>query len=173
MHLVDLLASLALSGLLLASTLSVFVQGQRAYAYGVARVESQQAARVALARIVRDLRQAGLGGGAFPPLAVAAPSQLVIQCDLDADGIIGARGETITWLVSGGVLRRNAGAGAQPIVDGVRKLAFTYLDAGGRSTTSLAAVRVVAVTITTEPEHAGASGGPGATFSTEVRLRNR
>ena len=173
MHLADLLTALAVGGLVLAATLTAFTQGQRGYSYGVARVESQQSARLALARMAREIRQAGLGAGTFVPIAVAEPSRLVIQHDLDGDGVIGARGETVTWLLSGGILRRNAGGGAQPIVNGVRGLAFTYLDAGGRPTTISAAIRTVAITLTTEPAHPGAGGATGTTLTTEVRLRNR
>jgi type II secretory pathway component PulJ len=172
-HLADLLTALAIAGLVLSATVSVFLQGQRAYAYGTARLEAQQSARVALARMVGDIRQAGAGGGAFSPIALAESARLVLQQDLDANGVIAARGETVTWLLSGSVLRRNAGGGAQPIVNGVRALTFTCLDAGGLPTTIPAAVRAVAIRITIAPEHPGAGGATATTLATEVRLRNR
>lgn len=173
MHLADLLTALAVAGLVLGASMTVFVEGQRAYTHGAARLESQQSARVALARMAREIRQAGMGAGTFSPIAVAEPSQLVIQHDLDGNGVIAARGETVTWLLSAGVLRRNAGGGAQPIVNGVRALTFTYLDAGGRATSTPASVRTVVITLTTEPEHPGAGGATRTTLTTEVRLRNR
>jgi fumarate hydratase class II/aspartate ammonia-lyase len=40
--------------------------------------------------------------------------------DLDNDGTTTDRGEQITWQLVGSVLRRNAGAGAQPVANGVR-----------------------------------------------------
>jgi type II secretory pathway component PulJ len=172
-HLADLLTALAVVGLVLAATLTVFAQGQRAYTRGAAHVESQQNARIALARMAREIRQAGAGGGALLPIAVAEPSRVVVQHDFDGDGVATARGETVTWLLAGGVLRRNAGGGAQPIINGVRALAFTYLDADGRSTTAPAAVRAVVITLTTEPEHPGAGGATLTKLTTEVRLRNR
>ena len=169
----ELLVALALTGLVLSSTITLFAHGQGAYARGAARVESQQSARVALARMARELRQAGGGGGSLPPIAVAEPARLVIQHDLDGDGVAAARGETVTWQLSAGVLRRNAGAGAQPIVNGVRALTFSYLDADSRPTTLPAAVRTVVIALTTEPEHPSAGGQTLAKFTTEVRLRNR
>ena len=172
-HLADVLTALALVGLVFSATLTVFAQGQRAYTLGAARVESQQSARVALARIARELRQAGSGGGTLPPIAIAEPARVVIQHDLDGDGVAAARGETVTWQLSAGVLRRNAGAGAQPIVNGVRALALSYLDADSRPTTNPAAVRTVVITLTTEPEHPGAGGVTLTKLTTEVRLRNR
>ena len=71
MHLADLLAALAIVGLVLAAVLTVFAQGQRAYTQGAGRVESQQTARVALARMSREIRQAGRGGDALSPIAIA------------------------------------------------------------------------------------------------------
>jgi Tfp pilus assembly protein PilW len=171
--LADLLAAFAILGLVLAAVLSVFAEGQRAYTHGAARVETQQSARVALARMAREIRQAGHGAGAFAPIAVAEPARLVIQHDLDGDGVAAARGETVTWLLSAGVLRRDAGAGAQPIVNGVRALSFAYFDAAGRPTFRADTIRVVVITLTTEPEHPGAGGITRTTLSTEIRLRNR
>ena len=173
MHLGDLLAAAALSGLVLAATLNVFAQGQLAYSRGAARVESQQSARLALARMAREIRGAGSGGATLPAVAVAEPERIVIQHDLDHDGTASARGETVTWQLSTGVLRRNAGAGAQPIVNGVRALVFDYRDAAGRPTTTPTAVRSVIISLTTEPEHPGAGGSTLTRLTTEVRLRNR
>ena len=171
-HFTELLVALALTGLVFSATLSVFAQGQRAYTRGAARVESQQSARVALDRMARELRQAG-SAGSLPPIAVAETSRVVIQRDLDGDGVASARGETVTWQLSAGVLRRNAGAGAQPIVNGVRALELSYLDADSRPTTVPAAVRAVIIALTTAPEHPGAGGATLTKLVTEVRLRNR
>jgi hypothetical protein len=162
-QLADLLAALAVVGLVFSATLTVFAQGQRAYVQGAARVESQQNARIALERMAREIRQARSGAG-LAPVAVAEPSRIVIQQD---------SGKPITWQLSVDVLRRNAGAGAQPIINGVRALVFTYLDADGRSTTAPADVRAVVITLTTVPEHPGAGGATQTKLTTEVRLRNR
>jgi len=171
--LAELLAALAVIGLVLAASLSVFAEGQRAYSHGAARVQSQQSARVALARMAREIRQAGHGAGVFSPIAVAEPSRVVLQHDLDGDGVVAARGETITWLLSAGVLRRDAGGGAQPIVNGVRALSFAYLDGDGRPAARPDTIRTVLITLSTEPEHSRAHGATQTTLTTEVRLRNR
>ena len=171
MHLVELLVALGLAGLVFAAALGVFSEGQRAHARGAARVESQQTARIALARMAREIRQAG--GGDLPPIAIAEPTRIAVQHDLDGDGRAAARGETVTWLWSGDVLRRNAGAGAQPVVNGVRNLEFSYLDAEGLVTTVPTAIRTVVISLTTAPEHPGAGGATMTRLTTEVRLRNR
>lgn len=170
--LVDLLVALTVAGLVLAATLTVFTQGQRAYVAGAARVESQQNARIALARLAREIRQATSSTG-LAPITVAEPSRLVLRRDAPGGAGAAAGGATVTWQLSAGVLRRSAGAGAQPIINGVGALMFTYLDAGGRETTAPADVRRVAITLTTAPEHARAGGDLQTTFRTEVTLRNR
>jgi type II secretory pathway component PulJ len=173
MTLTELLVSLSLVGVLAAATLSLLEHGQRAWAVGAARAETQQTARIALTRLVADVRAAGLGGAGFQAVAVAEPERIVLQQDLDADGAIAAAGERVTWRLAGTVLRRDAGGGAQPIANGVRTLRFRYFDTSGAVTTVPADVRTVAVTLTTEPELALMPIAPTATASTLVRLRNR
>ena len=89
--------------------------------------------------------------------------------DRDGDGRTTARDETITWRLAGTVLRRDAGGGAQPIVDGVRSLVLEYLDAARRPTAVPAEVRTVVITLTTE----GAGGIGALTLTTQTRLRTR
>jgi hypothetical protein len=176
MSLTDLLVSLAVLGTVLASVFTLLVQGQRAYAFGAARVEAQQNARIGLDRLAVELRQAGSGvaGATFAALSVAEPARLVLHRDLDEDGVVAAQRETITWLVSGGVLRRNAGAGAQPVIEGVRDLRFAYLDAAGLPTTVAADVRTVRIELTTGARLPSVLGGTAVTrVTTRVRLRNR
>jgi prepilin-type N-terminal cleavage/methylation domain-containing protein len=56
MTLTELLVTLALVGLVSMAALGLLEQGQRAWTIGAARAESQQSARVALARLVADVR---------------------------------------------------------------------------------------------------------------------
>jgi len=170
--LAELLTVIALAGLTLASTLLGLQQGLQAYTVGAARVEAQQSGRIALERMTRDIRAAGAGGGAFDAIAVAEPARITLQLDLDGDGAITQRGEAITWHLAAPVLRRDAGGGAQPVINGVRGLVLEYFDAGGRPTAVPGEIRTVVITLTTEGEqNAGAVGA--ITLATEVRLRNR
>jgi len=72
----------------------------------------------------------------------------------------------VTYLLRGSVLRREAGAGAQPIIEGVRSLALTYFDRAGAETTEPA--RVTSIRIRLDVGRAG----PGALMETQVSLRN-
>jgi len=176
-HLADLLVAVAVLGLLLAAILGLLTMGQQAYAIGAARVEAQQSARVALQRMAREIRTAGQSavGGTFAAISVAEPTRLVLHVDRNDDGVIAGRGETIIWRLAGSVLRRDAGGGAQPVINGVSALRFTYLDASGRGTSVPDAVRSVVIALTTRPEYATpvATADVATTVTTQVRLRNR
>ena len=172
MNLAELLVVLALLGLTLSGMLLALVQGRQVYAIGAARVEAQQNGRIALERLAREIRTAGAGGTGFDAISVAEPQLIVLQLDRSGDGVISQRGETITWRLDGAVLRRNAGGGAQPVINGVQSLALDYLDARGRPTRVPGEVRTVVIVLTT-----AADGGPPSagltTLTTQVRLRNR
>lgn len=176
MHLTDLLVSVAVIGLVLAAILGLLTVGQQAYAIGSGRVEAQQSARFALHRMAREIRTAGRGtGAAFAAIAVAEPERIVLQVDVNGDGVIAGRGETITWRLAGSVLRRDAGGGAQPVINGVAALRFTYLDASGQGTSVPDAVRSVRISLTAKPDHStpGSLADVATTVTTQVRIRNR
>jgi len=169
MSLTDLLVALAVLGLVVAAVLVGLDQGQRTYREGSARVEAQQAARIALERMARELRQAGTGLAPVA-LSVAEPARLVLHLDLDGDGAASGLREAITWVLVGRVLRRDAGGGRQPVVEGVRDLRLAYFDAEDRPTAVADDVRRIDITIVTE----GTPSGTGAAvLATSVRLRNR
>jgi type II secretory pathway component PulJ len=173
--LAGLLTSMAVLGLLMGGMFGTLEQGQRAYALGAARVEGQQNARIAVARLAREIRTAGAGVSAFDAISVAEPHRVVLHRDVDGNGVIAGAAETTTWRLSGATLRRDAGGGAQPVVDGVEQFVLTYFDASGAPTSSPGDVRAIAIVLTTRPQHAVSREAGDATFtvSTHVRLRNR
>ena len=171
--LADLLVATAILALVGAAAFTLLDEGQRAWAYGIARAETQQSARVALARLATEIRLAGRGVGAFDALAVAAPDAIVLQQDLDGDGAIAINGERVTWQLVGTVLRRDAGAGLQPIVNGVARLTLTYFDAGGAPTAVPGAVRSVEIVLATRPDYSVVGSKVSTVLTTRVRLRNR
>ena len=175
MHLADLLVAVAILGMVLAAILGLLTMGQQAYAVGAGCVEAQQSARAALQRMAREIRTAGRGEGAFAAIAVAEPTLIVLQMDVNGDGAIAGRGETITWRLAGSVLRRDAGGGAQPVINGVSALRFTYLDASGQETSVADDVRSIAIALTARPDHSspGRWADVATTVATQVRLRNR
>lgn len=176
--LAELLVTLAVVGLVMAGVLSLLIQGQQSYLVGAAQVEAQQNARVAVERMANEIRAAGYDPTASGFSAIINQTQtgLTLQNDWNGDGVIGGGGEVVVYLLRGTTLRRNAGGGAQPIVEGVQSLRFTYLDAAGLPTADPAAIRTVEVSITTLPEKTGtywSTGRVGVSMTTGVRLRNR
>ena len=170
--LVELLVALAIVGLVLVMLTGLLQHGQQTYLAGTARMEAQQNARVAFERLGRELREAGIDprGRGFLPLINPTSTGFTIQNDLNGDGVIAGNPETITYSLRGRTLRRNAGGGAQTLIDGVESLTLTYLDAGGNPTQAPGEIRSVLITITTGPR------GPvsrGVSMTTRVRLRNR
>jgi hypothetical protein len=173
----DLLVSTALLGLTVGATVTLLEQGHQVWAVGATRVESQQSARAALTWLVAELRAAGQGssGEAVLALSAAEPSRLVLHLDRNRDGAIAGSAETVTWLLAGEILRRDAGGGAQPVINAVRALAFTYFDADNRATSDPAAVRRIAITLATRSDRTrtAATQSLGATLTTDVTLRNQ
>ena len=99
MSLAELLVVVSVLGLIVAATAPALQQALGAFGDGVARIETQQATRVALERLGHDIRGAGYGGGPdeFSAVAVAEPSRIVLQSDVDGDRVIAGSGETIAW----------------------------------------------------------------------------
>lgn len=172
-HLADFLVAMALFGSVSAAMLTVLQESLRVYAVGVSRAESQQSGRVAVERLAGEIRTAGFGPGRFAAITVAEPTRIVLHRDLDGDGIIEGSGETITWRLGGATLRREAGAGAQPVVDGVRSFSLEYLDAADRAVEDPAEIRSVVIALSTEAAWDLADRSIVTRFTTRVRLRNR
>jgi len=170
--LVELLVVLAVAGLVLLALTGLLQQGGQAYLAGTTRLDAQQRARVALERLGRELRGAGIDprGTGFPPLVNPAPTGFTIQNDLNGDGVVAGNPERITYSLTGRTLRRNAGGGAQPLIDDVEALAFAYLDSEGRPAGVPGEIRSVLIAITTGAEKPGTGG---VTMTTQVRFRNR
>ena len=174
----ELLVALAIGGAVIGVTYSALEHGLRTHAVGAARVETQQAARNAVARLTHELRYAGRGARwSDAAIAIAEPSRIVLASDFDDDGTTNDRGEQITWQLVGSVLRRNGGtgAGAQPIVNGVRSFALRYFDVNGAPTSDVTNVRTVEIALVTEPtwSASGLAEGVASQVITRVRLRNR
>lgn len=170
--LAELLVALAVAGAILVALTGLLWRGEEAFLVGTARMEAQQDARVALERLGRELRAAGIDprGSRFPPLASPSATGFTIQNDLNGDGLIAGNPERITYSLTGRTLRRNAGGGAQPLIDGVESLTFTYLDAEGNPAQNPGEIRSIVIRITTSPRGPGAGG---VSMITQIRLRNR
>ncbi|HEV2055615.1 MAG TPA: prepilin-type N-terminal cleavage/methylation domain-containing protein [Methylomirabilota bacterium] len=168
--LVEVLVATAIMGLVMSATLSVLQSGLAAWGWGAGRVEAQQAIRAALERMAHELREAGYDptDAGIEAVLVAEPARIVFQRDLNGNGLIDPTRERVTYLLRSGetTLRRDAGGGAQPLAENVRRFSLSYLDKAGAPTADPA--RVASVRIEIEAGRAG----PKATMATLVSLRN-
>jgi prepilin-type N-terminal cleavage/methylation domain-containing protein len=166
----ELLVGLAVLGLVMSGALGILHASLRAYRWGEARIEAQQAARIALERMQKELREAGYDPTAAGIAAVVAaePARVVFQRDLDGDGVVDPTSERVAYLVRPGesVLRRDAGAGAQPVINGVRRFRLTYVDRAGHATVDPAAVVSIRIEVHVGPAR------PPVVMQTLVSLRN-
>jgi len=118
-----------------------------------------------------ELREAGYDPTAagIAPVVIAEPTRIAFQRDLNGNGVVDPTRERVTYLVRAGetILRRDAGGGAQPVINGARALHLTYLDRAGAVTTDPAAVIAVRVRLEV--------GGDGSRvlMETQATLRNR
>jgi len=167
--LAELLTAMAVLGLLMAGLFLTLQEGQTVYLYGAGRAEVQQNARVALERMLRELRTAS---------SVATSSANDVKFTFLDDT---ATSVTVEYTLNGTNLQRNQTVPAvagQPdiLVGGVTTFAVTYYDINNVATTTAANVYAVDISITTRSDDAAlASYSPAnrrATVAGRVRLRN-
>jgi type IV pilus assembly protein PilW len=168
--LTELLISLAVLGLVLACVFGVLHGALQAYGWGAGRVEVQQSARVALERMAAELREAGYDprGAGIQPIVAAQSAFVTFQSDLNGNGVVDPTRERVTFVLRPGetTLRRDAGGGAQPIIDGVRRFRLMYFDRAGQPVSEPS--RVASVRIHLDVGLAG----PVAAMQTDVSVRN-
>jgi hypothetical protein len=118
-----------------------------------------------------ELREAGYDPTAagIAPVVVAEAARVEFQRDMNGNGVIDPTRERVTYLLRAGesILRRDAGGGAQPVINGVRTLRLTYLDRAGAETTDPAEVIAVRVQLEVGRD------GTAVLMETQATLRNR
>jgi prepilin-type N-terminal cleavage/methylation domain-containing protein len=197
--LAEMLVVCAIVGLVMASLLGLVMSGQRAYWFGTTQVDAQQTTRVAIERMVKEIREAGYypqPPNTNPSTCAAAPcynfdavgtgasaSSLTLQYDWNGDGIsaasgtvtdpfLGTRGERVTYSFSSGTLtRQEIGVDSTPVTlaSGLNTMSFAYFAEDGTSTTTPANIRTVVVSLTAKTGNQAAF----VTMTDRVRLRNR
>ena len=107
--LAEMLVVCAIVGLVMASLLGLVLSGQQAFWYGTTQVDAQQTARVAIERMVKEIREAGYypqNPDTSPVTCSAAPcysfnaiasgptaTSLTLQYDWNGDGVSAASGK--------------------------------------------------------------------------------
>ncbi len=192
--LAELLVVTALVGLVMAGIFSLLMSSNESYMRGTNQMEAQQSARVAMARLIQEIREAGYnprGVTTFNPIITFSATGFTIQNDWNANGVIDntliitdpvkgtGRGEQTIYALSGNDLtRRETGvdAAAAPLIAGVTALSFQYLDINDAATATAASIRTVVITATVRQNTGPASGALQSSqvvLTNRVRLRNK
>lgn len=192
--LAELLVACAVIAFVMAGLLIMLQTGQQSYLVGSNQVEAQQTVRVAIERMIQEIRSAGYcptcsGTPPFTAISAQSATGFTIQHDWDADGapvstaVTDAngtlRGEQIIYAISGSSLtRREMGVdtAAMTLATGITSATFTYQDSAGVATGTAADIRTVVIAVTTQPQTQAAATQQGrvlVTMTDSVRLRNR
>jgi prepilin-type N-terminal cleavage/methylation domain-containing protein len=172
--LAELLTAMAVLGLLMAGLFLTLQEGQTVYLYGAGRAEVQQNARVALERMLRELRTT-----TSVSTASANDVKFTYVDETNCTPMPSCASVTVEYNLSGTNLRRiqtAPTASTETLIGGVTSFVATYYDINNNTTTTAANVYVVDISITTRSDDTTlASYSPAnrrATVAGRVRLRN-
>ncbi len=136
--LVELMITVAVSGILAVAVSWAYTSQQRVYRSQEAVIDIQQNARAGLYLLAQELRMAGYDpqGSSGASITNATNTTISFTQDLDGDGNTTGPNENVTLTfipgIGGapGVITRDDGTGAQPFIDNVDNLEFAYTVAG-------------------------------------------
>jgi len=191
----EVLIASALIGPVLICAFIILETMHGAYSRGERRADLQQSARIGMARIVRELRAAGLDpSGLIPglpnpgPIQTADISRIAFIGDANGDGSSKKVEYRLDLSASPPVLRRQQWStwgggwsgtnGAQPLAEGITAVEFTYFAAGGSAippdelAARLGEIRRVGINIAVGAPPGHILSEPFRLVS-EVQLRNR
>ena len=193
--LAEMLVVAAVVGVIMAGLFSMLSTGTQAYTVGTNRADAQQTARLAVDRLIREVRTAGhdpLATDTFAPVtALAAGTGFVIRNDWNGNGAIAANvtvtvdgvahGEQVTYTFAGNTLTRqesNLDAAAVTVATGISNMTIQYLDANDvavatPSGVNASLIRTVVLDVTAQPGTSVTSTQVAVRSQTRVRIRNR
>ena len=150
--LIELMLSIAISGIVLAAITATFISQSRSYDAQAQINGMQQGARAAMDIITREVRMAGYNTNStltFDGITYDT-TQIRVRANLNGDGDTGDTNEDIIYAHDAGndLINRTAGATTEALVENIETFTFQYLDESGAATTTTAAIRQVQITIT-------------------------
>jgi prepilin-type N-terminal cleavage/methylation domain-containing protein len=183
LSLVELLIAMAIVGVVMGGVTGSFVNQRKITAIQHQRVALIQQAQAAMDLVTRECRTAGTNptGAAFVPVTYHA-SQLEIRADLNGNGTTDTPNDPNEHLIYAydsvnKRITRNAGSGAQSLVEHIQAFTFSYLKSDGQTTTDTSAIRQLQLTITArtataDPTYTANSGYRTFTMTSVIALRN-
>ncbi len=176
--LIELLAGILISAVVLASLYSVFTSQQLAFSAQEQVLEMTQNIRAGLDLMTREIRLAGYKNSVstFNGIQTAGPSTIRIAADLNQDGDTLDTDEDIAYTYNSGTLQICRNGVSLPIADNITSLAFAYTMKDGTVTSSPANpanIRKVNISVTARtsfPDRLGVYRT--ITLSTDITPRN-
>jgi Tfp pilus assembly protein PilW len=179
--LIELVVGMGIALLALGACVGALAASARLVAAVGARAEVEDTAQLAAEAFRFDTRRAGFDPAAtgLEGLTAAQPDQVILQADLDGDGVVDAGSEEVTrWqcATTPPRLSRIIGAQSLPVAAPVSRCAVRYYDASGGEllpspagldAAGRARVRRVVLDLAVDP----ASGGAPASRVVDVALR--
>ncbi len=178
--LIETLIALALGTFVTMSAFNLFAAQDRIYSMEGQAEKTQRNARVALDSMTRDIRVAGYRSQ-IADIDSALATSFTFQADVDNDAVT----EKVKYArnVSNQITREvwewngmgwNPSGGAQSVAEYTSALDFSYLDANGNLTATLADIRVVRIALAFISPRADPVSGAHRTItlSSDITLRN-
>ncbi|OPY12578.1 MAG: hypothetical protein A4E70_01462 [Syntrophus sp. PtaU1.Bin005] len=179
--LVELMVALAVGSIILAALYSLFSAQNKSLSTQELIVEMQQNARAAMDMMATEMHMTGYdpAGTTSSGITSASANSITFTQDQNGDNDVVDANENITYSYDSGNLRinRNTGGGAQPYAENVEALNFSYYDAAGATTATLASIRKIKIEIRTrtarkDPNYSTNSGYRTYTLTSYVTPRN-
>jgi prepilin-type N-terminal cleavage/methylation domain-containing protein len=136
--LIELLAGIFLSAVLLAALYSVFTSQQVVFSAQEQVAEMTQSTRAALDLMTREIRLAGYktSTGTFNGIPTATAHTIQIMADLDLNGDTSGPNEDITYTYDSASLQIYRNGSSLPVADNITDLSFLYTLADGSTTSN-------------------------------------
>ena len=186
--LIELFITLALLGIILAAVCTSFVSQRKVAAVHSQRGALIQQAQAAMDLLTRELRRAGTHPtGATFTYVTYSTTQLEIRADLNGNGTTDTNNDPDEHLIyaydsTNKRITRDAGSGAQPLVEHIRAFTFQYLDSTGNPVLSSSPtvnsdirqlqISITAQTASADPRYTPNNGYRTFTMTSLINLRN-
>ena len=177
--LIELLAGVFLSAILLAALYSVLFSQQKAFSAQEQVAEMNQNIRAALDLMTREIRLAGYktSTSTFDGIATATSDSIRILADLNQDGDTADDNEDVSYTYNAGALQICRNGVGLPVADNITSLSLLYTLKDGTTTSApanLADIRKVNISITARTTHPDQGTGMyrNITLTSDITPRN-
>ncbi|MDY0188169.1 MAG: prepilin-type N-terminal cleavage/methylation domain-containing protein [Syntrophus sp. (in: bacteria)] len=179
--LVELMIALTIGLVILAALYNLFSAQNKSLSVQETIVEMQQNARAAMDMMATEMGMTGYDPAGTSPAGIStfSANSIAFTQDLNGDADVSDPNESIAYSYDSGHLRisRNTGGGPQPYAENVEALNYTYYNAAGATTATLADIRKIKIEIRTrtariDPSYATNGGYRTYTLTSYVTPRN-